>query len=230
MWYLVPGPRYPPTYRTSKSSGLTMYFQTIALLAGLLLSNTLAMAPKSLHDASVHARHQRGSLNGGLGGAAIKSVGNTMHPRDTDAPDVAPTQPASSTDGSSSSGSIAMASSAMITTACMDALSSITNVTNLAGLAACYNVPFFNNATGLFQADLRLYQISPPSGLFQGVTLMDISLVLNYPDAVISSASEKIKRDDTSASQNPFNATSEIQQFPFVGQIKKSLNLSKLQA
>ena len=35
---------------------------------------------------------------------------------------------------------------------------------NPSGIAACYNIKYFDNTTGVFQADLRLYQTSPATG------------------------------------------------------------------
>ena len=61
------------------------------------------------------------------------------------------------------------ATNTTVALACLNELADITDVSNAAGWAACYNVLFLNNQTGIFEADLRLYQVSPPSGAFSGI-------------------------------------------------------------
>ena len=49
--------------------------------------------------------------------------------------------------------------------ACDKALTSLNGVaSNPSGIAVCYNVLMLNTSTGIFQADVRLYKISAPSG------------------------------------------------------------------
>ena len=49
--------------------------------------------------------------------------------------------------------------------ACDKALSALNGVaSNPSGIAVCYNVLMLNNRTGVFQADVRLYKIAPPTG------------------------------------------------------------------
>ena len=49
--------------------------------------------------------------------------------------------------------------------ACDKALTSLNGVaSNPSGIAVCYNVLMLNTSTGVFQADVRLYRIAPPSG------------------------------------------------------------------
>ena len=50
-------------------------------------------------------------------------------------------------------------------TACISALAALHGSTsNPAGVAACYNVLAFDNATGVFGAEIRLYRVAKPSG------------------------------------------------------------------
>lgn len=56
---------------------------------------------------------------------------------------------------------------------------------NPAGMSVCYNLPFLDNSTGLFQADLRLYQIAPASGDFAGVPAQDVTVGLQYFGATV---------------------------------------------
>jgi len=116
-----------------------------------------------------------------------------------------------------------------IATACSDALADITSVSNAAGWAACYNILYLNNQTGIFEADLRLYQVSPPSGTFAGVKSSDIHLALNYPKAGISATSQAEKRSELRARQSN-NTRSQLQQYSFVGQINTGLTLTHLKS
>lgn len=129
---------------------------------------------------------------------------------------------------------------ATTTAACTKALSTVTNTTNPAGMVACYNVPFLNNETGVFEADLRLYQINAMTGDFTGVQANQLSIALTYPDATVSaSTSQKAKRTvleirqpqtagSTVTSQS--NGLSQLQDFTFVGQVDKTLTLTKITA
>src|SRR5438045_6121734 len=73
--------------------------------------------------------------------------------------------------------------------ACMNALMKFGGTaTNPAGMAICYNVPFLDNSTGVFQADLRLYQIAEPTGDFVGIPPQNIHLGLSYVGATVSAA------------------------------------------
>ena len=49
--------------------------------------------------------------------------------------------------------------------ACFKALTALNGVaSNPSGIAVCYNVLMLNDTTGVFQADVRLYRIAPPTG------------------------------------------------------------------
>lgn len=140
---------------------------------------------------------------------------------------------AQATSTSSSSGPPANlndpATNMTIAMACVDALADITKVSNAAGWAACYNVLYLNNQTGIFEADLRLYQVSQPSGAFVGIPNSNIHLTLNYPKAAISASSQQIKRSELATRQTNSNM-SQLQQYSVVGQINKRLTLTQLKA
>jgi hypothetical protein len=116
-----------------------------------------------------------------------------------------------------------------IATTCLGALADITKVSNAAGWAACYNILFLNNQTGIFEADLRLYQVSPPSGTFAGAKSSDIHLALNYPKAGISATSQPAKRGELGARQSN-HTMGQLQQYSFVGQINQGLTLTQLKS
>lgn len=49
--------------------------------------------------------------------------------------------------------------------ACYKALTALNGIaSNPSGIAVCYNVLMLNDTTGVFQADVRLYSIAPPTG------------------------------------------------------------------
>ncbi|KAI8626536.1 hypothetical protein F5Y19DRAFT_446015 [Xylariaceae sp. FL1651] len=53
--------------------------------------------------------------------------------------------------------------------ACMATLSTLPTASNPSGMAVCYNLPQLDTNTGSFMADLRLFQVSTPSGAFAGI-------------------------------------------------------------
>jgi hypothetical protein len=59
---------------------------------------------------------------------------------------------------------------------------------NPAGLAVCYNVPYLDEAKGTFEAELRMYNISMPSGDFVGVTPAMMMVTLQYQGATIQAS------------------------------------------
>ncbi len=120
---------------------------------------------------------------------------------------------------------------ATISAACNTALGPIKSVQNEAGLLGCYNIPFLNTNTGVFEADLRLYQLSQPSGAFAAVKSTEISVQLSYPNAAFSTlpqSTPSAKRDlHLEPRQNP-ESMNELQNFLFVGQVSNTLTLTKL--
>ncbi|KAL9622817.1 MAG: hypothetical protein Q9160_002936 [Pyrenula sp. 1 TL-2023] len=115
-------------------------------------------------------------------------------------------------------------------TGCTQALGTVTKTSNPLGMLGCYNIPFLDRKTGVFEADLRLYQISPPTGAFTGVATRDIAIGLLYPAASVSSSTNSVKRSihDPLVIRQNGNAMAELQQFQFIGQINKTLTLNKL--
>ncbi|KAF1361390.1 hypothetical protein EJ07DRAFT_111282 [Lizonia empirigonia] len=71
-------------------------------------------------------------------------------------------------------------------TACMQTLSNLNGqASNPSGIAVCYNVPFLDNSTGIFQAELRMYNVSAPVDPWQSVTAADVSMTLSYLGATV---------------------------------------------
>ena len=74
--------------------------------------------------------------------------------------------------------------------ACMDALSGLDGVaSNPSGMAACYNTQSLDNITGIFSADLRIYEVSAPTGDWLRTTDDGIRLGLNYVHASVTQKS-----------------------------------------
>ncbi|ESZ92861.1 hypothetical protein SBOR_6769 [Sclerotinia borealis F-4128] len=71
--------------------------------------------------------------------------------------------------------------------ACTQALDLLNGqATNPSGLAVCYNLPYADNSTGVFKADLRLYNVSAPTGTFANIPSQDVQVGLNYEGATVS--------------------------------------------
>lgn len=70
------------------------------------------------------------------------------------------------------------------------------NASNPSGLAVCYNLPLFNKTRGIFQAELRMYNISAPREDWVGVLASDVQMSLSYLGASIQSmnASDTVNR------------------------------------
>jgi hypothetical protein len=82
--------------------------------------------------------------------------------------------------------------------ACMTAVMALKGKSsNPAGVAVCYNVPYLDQAKGVFEAELRMYNISAPTGDFVGVTPAMMMVTLQYQGATIqkSDGSLPVKRD-----------------------------------
>lgn len=120
--------------------------------------------------------------------------------------------------------------------ACTASLSALNGVaSNPSGLAVCYNLPFLDNTTGVFEADLRLYTIAAPTGGFANIAAADVQVGLQYNGATVSAVnastlktrSEKTSliswpRDEESLQKRATTPTL-VQSYAFVGQINKNL-------
>lgn len=118
--------------------------------------------------------------------------------------------------------------------ACTDALGALNGkASNDAGVAVCYNLPFLNNQTGVFQADLRLYTISAPTGQFANIPSQNVMVGLSYVGATVSetNASTIGRREERTSliswprSEMDKRATvpTMVEVYAFVGQINKDL-------
>lgn len=116
------------------------------------------------------------------------------------------------------------------TTACNSALSALPQASNPSGTCVCYNLPALNNATGTFEADLRLYQLSEPTGQFTGIPPQNIQVGLAYHGASVSPVSANtaakkvitpVKRQASSSATTTNQNLKLLQTYLFVGEIDK---------
>ncbi|KAH7052000.1 hypothetical protein B0J12DRAFT_710254 [Macrophomina phaseolina] len=111
---------------------------------------------------------------------------------------------------------------------------------NPSGLAVCYNIPFFNNRTGVFEAELRMYNMTPPFDPWTGVTAADISMTLSYQSATVQAANSSnappskrdldstlawppIKEDSLARRQSSPGGPQEIKVLMYVGQVNQNI-------
>ncbi|KAF4994072.1 hypothetical protein FGRMN_5987 [Fusarium graminum] len=69
--------------------------------------------------------------------------------------------------------------------ACRAVLGGLHKSTNPSGTCVCYNLPSLDVKTGVFEADLRLYQVSEPRGSFAAVEPKDINVGISYNGASV---------------------------------------------
>jgi hypothetical protein len=119
--------------------------------------------------------------------------------------------------------------------ACTSALEMLNGkASNDAGMAVCYNLPFLDNSTGVFQADLLLFKISAPTGKFANIPSQDVMVALSYVGATASAVNAStIGRRDGGVSliswprsemdKRQNTVPTMAQAYAFVGQINKDL-------
>lgn len=112
------------------------------------------------------------------------------------------------------------------TTACTNAVNSYAEAINPSGLVACYNIASFDNATGVFQTDVRLYQKSAATGSFGGLTPSDLSMSFSIAQATLSNP--MLMTTNGSITANTPASGQFVMGFQNIGQLSKSLTFSKL--
>lgn len=120
---------------------------------------------------------------------------------------------------------------AQVNAACTAALSKLTEASNPSGTCTCYNLPVLNNATGAFEADLRLYQLSAPRAEFAGIPADQVQVSLSYNGASVSPVSAATAGTKVASRQTTTTGTGLklLQTYLFIGQIdanKLSLNMN----
>lgn len=130
--------------------------------------------------------------------------------------------------------------------ACTTALVMLRGLANSpTGMAMCYNLPFLDNSTGVFEADLRLFTIGPATGAFAGVAPADVSIDVRFAGAQVQPVpvTDLVARPQVAARGLPLSwppskrglfakradqAPVMAQSFAFVGQINKELQNANL--
>ncbi|TAQ83751.1 hypothetical protein B7494_g7925 [Chlorociboria aeruginascens] len=125
--------------------------------------------------------------------------------------------------------------------ACTTALTTLNGVaTNPSGLGICYNLPYLDNTTGVFQADLRLFSVSAATGQFANISSTNVQVEMNYVGASVSpvNASSLQTRDDRvsliswprdeHAMAKRASTPTMVQSYSFVGQINQDLLSSNM--
>lgn len=145
-----------------------------AALGGLLIAfhqvqHAACAAPSLVADADVHRRHL--SVHGGLRHRGIE--------RRQSSPSATPTA------SSDKEMDLAMWT-AEVESACMDSMKALNgDAKNPSGMAACYNVPFLDSNSGVFEAEIRMYVINSPTGEWSGVTPKEMMVSLAYLGATV---------------------------------------------
>ncbi|KAF1850784.1 uncharacterized protein K460DRAFT_273976 [Cucurbitaria berberidis CBS 394.84] len=118
--------------------------------------------------------------------------------QDANAPDTAPLASLTPASGDASKGNLAEWEK-QTREACMNTLGSLNGqASNPSGIAVCYNVPFLDNQTGVFQAELRMYNVSAPVNPWVGVTAADCSMTLSYLGATVQNMNANLTKRDIS--------------------------------
>ena len=90
-------------------------------------------------------------------------------------------------------------------TACTIALDILHGIaSNPSGLAACYNIRSYNEVTGTFKADIRLYQIAAPTDGWAHLQTSTESLDIKYNAAQITKSTGMHKRGSISLDLSAF--------------------------
>jgi hypothetical protein len=112
------------------------------------------------------------------------------------------------------------------TTACADAVNNYTAAINPSGLVACYNIAVWDNTTGVFQTDVRLYQKSAANGSFEGLAPSDFSMSFSIAEATLSAPMMMTTNESVTANTS---ATGQfVLGFQNIGQMTNSLHYSML--
>lgn len=135
---------------------------------------------------------------------------------------------AEDTGADSASGFNEAAFNASATQACNSALGRMTGVVNPSGIVACYNIPFYDNATGVFQTDVRLYQMSQPVDEFAGTSPDDYMLSVSIPQAALSSPQTLAKGPSIQNEAASGGTIKMLTNFQNIGQLTDNLVMSKL--
>ncbi|KAF2279297.1 uncharacterized protein EI97DRAFT_171922 [Westerdykella ornata] len=90
--------------------------------------------------------------------------------------------------------------------ACDTAMTALNGrASNPTGLGVCYNLPFLDNSTGVFLAELRLYNITAPIDPWRGIAAADIDLALSYSGATVQNMPGTFQKRSAPNGNNPLS-------------------------
>jgi hypothetical protein len=116
--------------------------------------------------------------------------------------------------------------------ACMTTLGNLKGqASNPSGISVCYNLPFLDNTTGVFQAELRMYNVSAPIDPWLGVTAADVSMTLSYLGATVQNMNGNFSKRDLDGpviegmlvERQDINTMTELKVLMYVGRINSNL-------
>jgi hypothetical protein len=206
-----------------------MFFKS-ALIGGLLAAG---------HANAVSLRHvnhlvQRGDVERGLLGDAER-IATLTRRQDANPADAAPLASVTPATGDASMANLA-AWEQQTKQACMDTLGNLNGqASNPSGIVVCYNLPFLDNQTGVFQAELRMYNVSAPIAPWVGVTAADVSMTLSYLGATVQNMAGNFTKRDLSSpplrevrdgllvERQNINTLTELKVLMYVGRINSNL-------
>ncbi|PGH12113.1 hypothetical protein AJ80_06834 [Polytolypa hystricis UAMH7299] len=186
--------------------GASLYVFAVLGSLQTVAAKLVVERPSYHRSANLNDNTRRGALN-------MMEQEYALHKRAPIPQDSAPDRSTTASQ-SSPTGSLATTSSspstfdeqrfnASATMTCIAAMGDRNSVVNPTGMAACYNIAYFDNSTGAFEADIRLYQVSNPVDDFVGISSDDYMLEVKIPQATISEArrlSVQASSDDTEMS------------------------------
>lgn len=81
--------------------------------------------------------------------------------------------------------------------ACQNALSKVnTNSISPSGMAACYNIRYFENSSGVFQSELRFYRMAPPAGNWTMLDSKRMSIGISCKGASLAQGNPGMRKRD----------------------------------
>lgn len=112
--------------------------------------------------------------------------------------------------------------------ACQSTLSALTRVSSPSGMSVCFNIPSLSTENGTFEADLRLYRVSPPRGSWADVDPRDVNVNVAFANARVNSVAEReisgmgLVGDLVTRQENSDNSTNlpeQVQSYMLIGRI-----------
>jgi len=208
-----------------------MLFKTAAL-GGLLIAGHAT----AIKLGEVNAVLQRGEDLEAVLRRDTRLLATLTQRQDANAIDTAPLASLSPASGDASDASLQKWEE-QTRAACMQTLKNLNGkASNPSGIAVCYNVPFLDNSTGVFQAELRMYNVSSPIDPWQSVTAADVSMTLSYLGATVQAMNiNNTKRevgeaqartrwsDGTLVGRQTITSMTELKTLMYVGKINSNL-------